>query len=366
MKIIFISQPIIGRGEIEEVKRVLKSNILARGPKIKELEKKFANYCNRKYAIAVCNGTAALHTGLYGLNIKQGDEVITTPFTFVSTANAIIMQGAKVVFADIDNRDFNLSPQSVARMITKKTKAIIPVDLYGQIYNHKAIQEIARKYNLKILEDACQAIGAEQNDKRAGSFGDVAAFSFYATKNITCGEGGILVTDNYDISERCRRFINHGQSLNNYEYSNFGYNYRMSEIHAAIAIEQLKKAQKFNKKRIDNANKLIKGLWGIKGLILPTVKYGNKHVFHQFTIRITNEFKTSRDKFIKFLRKNRIGCGIYYPTPLHLNPYFIRLGYKEGNFPVAEKLSQQVLSLPVHPTLTNKDIGYIIKIIKSF
>ncbi len=365
--IINISKPEIKNEEIQAVIKVMKSGMLAQGMKTAELEKKFAKYCGTKYAIAFNSGTAAIHAGLYALGIKKDDEVITSPFTFVASANPISMLGGKVVFADISEKDFNLDPNEVENKITKKTKAILPIDLFGQIYNDTEIGRIAKKYKLKILEDACQAHGAERNGGKAGSFGDAGAFSLYATKNMMSGEGGLITTDNKELMEKSKRFRHHGQSeKTRYEYYDIGYNYRLTDLCAAIALQQLKKLDGFNRKRISNAKKLSDGLRGIRGLILPDVKKGDKHVFHQYTVRITDDFRGSRDKLMDFLKKSGIFCGVYYPKPLHMHPHFVKMGYKKGDFPIAEKISEQVLSLPVHQKLTKKELNYIINRIKNY
>lgn len=362
-----VSKPMMGEEEVNSVVEVIKSGMIAQGPKVKELEEKFAEYCGSKFAVAFNSGTAAIHAGLYALGIKEGDEVITTPFTFVATANPILMQGAKVVFADINEKDFNLDAVEVSKKITDKTKAIVPVDLYGQIYDYEKISEIAKKYSLKILEDACQAIGAEQKGLKAGKFGDIGAFSLYATKNIMCGEGGLIVTDSEEVAELCKRFRHHGQSeKTRYEYWDLGYNYRMMDLQAAIASVQLKKCDELNEKRIKNAHRLTEGLKGVKGIMLPGVKNDNHHVFHQYTIRITEDFGHSREDVISHLKEKGVGTGIYYPKPLHLHPHFMKFGYKEGDFPVAEKMAKQVLSLPVHPSLTDDEIDLIINSINEY
>lgn len=361
-----ISKPVIGQEEIDAVVSVLKSGMIVQGKITEELEKKFAKYCGTKYAVAMNSGTAAIHCGLYALGIKEGDEVITTPFTFVATANPILMQNAKVVFADVSEDDFNIDPKEIEKKITKRTKAIVAVDLYGQIYNYEATKKIARKYKLKLLEDACQAVGAEYRGKRAGNFSDIAAFSLYATKNIMSGEGGLVATNSPEIAKKCKMFRHHGQSEDKrYEYLDLGYNYRTTDILAAIALVQLKKADKLNRQRVKNAKMLTRGLSGIHGLILPKIKNNFTHVFHQYTIRVTDDFPLSRDELLEFLKKKGVDGGIYYPKPLHLHSHFIKQGYKRGDFPVSEKLSSQVLSLPVHPTLKDKDIEQIIKVIKD-
>lgn len=361
-----ISKPQIGKEEILAVKEVLESGIIAQGMKTAEFENLFAKYCGTKYAVAFCNGTAAIHAGLHSLGIQPGDEVITTPFTFVATANPILMLGAKVVFCDITEKDFCIDPFKIEVLITKKTKAIIPVDLYGQLYNFKALANIAQKKRLMVLEDACQAVGAVYMGKKAGSLGNAGAFSFYATKNMTTGEGGMLVTDDINVAESSKIFRHHGQNQkSSYEYLNLGYNYRITDIQSAIGLVQLRKIDVLNEKRIKNASILSEGLKSIHGLILPSAAKGNRHVYHQYTIRVLPDFKYSRDNLLDYLKKQGINAGVYYPKPLHLHKHFSALGYKEGDFPIAELLARQVLSLPVHPGLTNRDLLYIVKAFKN-
>ena len=361
-----IAKPFMDEEEIKAVAKVIQSGTIAQGPKVRELEEKFARLCGTEYAVAVNSGTAALHTALKTTGINQGDEVITSPFTFIATANTILMQNAKPIFVDIDENTFNIDPKKIEEKITEKTKAIIAVDLYGHLCDYDEISKIAEKNNLSIIEDACQSIDAEYNQKKAGSFGDVAAFSFYATKNITCGEGGMLTTNNKEYAEKARLLRQHGRSsMTEYEYTKLGYNYRMTDICAAILLEQLKKLDFMTKKRIENANCLIEGLKDIKGIEVPAVKENNKHVFHQFTIKVEDNFKLSRDELINYLKEKGINTAIYYPKPLHLCEHFRNIGYKEGDFPIAEKISKQVLSLPVHPHLTKEQINIIINVFKE-
>lgn len=361
-----IAQPSIGDEEIKQVIKVLKSRKIAQGIKVNELEKKFANFCGTKYAVAVNSGTAALHCALHACGIKSGDEVITTPFTFVATANSILMQGVRPVFVDVDLTTFNIDPSKIEESITKKTKAILPVDLYGHIYDVENINKIAKENNLKIIEDACQAIGAEFKFKKAGSFGDAAAFSFYATKNMTTGEGGMVTSNNKNIAKLVKRFRHHGQSeKTRYQYFDLGFNYRMTDVAAAIGLEQIKKIGDLNSQRIRNAIKLTNGLRNIKGLITPTIREYYRHVFHQYVIRVTDDFKMNRDELAQYLKDNGIECAVFYPKPLHLYPHFQKFGYKKGNFPIAERLSKEVLSLPVHPMVTIDNISYIIETIRE-
>jgi perosamine synthetase len=362
-----IAQPIIEDEEIKAVNEVLRSGLLAQGPKVAELEQAFAKYSGAKHAVAVNSGTAALHSALHAAGVKVGDEVITVPFSFIATINPILMQGAKPVLVDIESESFNINPGLFEQAITAKTKAIIPVDLYGQPYDYDALKVIADKHKIKIIEDACQAVGAEYGDKKVGNLGDLSCFSLYATKNIMCGEGGIITTNDEAYVRKIKQFRQHGMTLmnNSYEYTELGYNYRMSDLHAAIAVEQLKKIDLFNKARIDNAKLLDKGLSGIKGLIIPKIQPGRTHVYHQYTIRITPKFGMAREEVIKQLHKREIGAGIYYPKPLHSYPHIAKLGYKIGDFPESERVAEEVLSLPVHPKVGREDINKIVAAIKE-
>ena len=328
-----ISKPIIEDEEIGAVVNVLKSRYLAQGPLVKKLEEKFAKYCGAKYAVAANNGTATLHCALYAIGVEEGDEVITTPFTFVATANSILMQRAKPVFADIKEDTFNIDPQEAEKQITKKTKAIMPVDLFGLMYDVDAIHGLAKKYRVKVVDDAAQSVGAKYKDRMSGSLADVSSFSLYATKNITAGVGGMITTNDKNIMEKCKLFRHHGQDEGTmYEYLEFGYNYRMVDMIAAIALEQLKKIDKFTQARRKNAAYLTKKLKNIEGLVLPSEKAGYKHVYHQYTVRVTKDFAATRDEFIKQLEKKGIFPKIFYPKPLHLFPHLKKYGYRKGDF----------------------------------
>ncbi|PIN68955.1 aminotransferase DegT [Candidatus Woesearchaeota archaeon CG11_big_fil_rev_8_21_14_0_20_43_8] len=354
-------RPIMGEEEKKAVMAVLDSGMIAQGPKVAELEERFAAMCGTKHAIAVTSGTAALHASLHCLGVRPGDEVITTPFTFAATANSAIMCGAKPVFVDIDEDTFNIDPEAIKEKITKKTKAMIPVDLYGQIYDPK-IDKIAKDNNVFVVEDACQAVCASSGGKMAGSFGHMAAFSFYATKNMMCGEGGMITTDSDEFAELCRRFRHHGQSQQTrYQYHDLGYNYRMTDIQAAIALVQLDRIKELTDKRIANAKLLDAGLKKISWLKTPHVASGNKHVYHQYTIRLKEDAPLSRDVLLEKLKDAGIGCGVYYPKPLHLHPNFARFGYNGGDFPLSEAASLGVISLPVHPMVTRENIKYMIE-----
>lgn len=364
---IVLSKPLIQEEEINAVVEVMKSGMIAQGPKTKEFEEMFAQFCKTKFAAAFSNGTTAIHAALYALNLQSGDEVITTPFTFVATANPALMLGANVVFADISEDDFCLDPVRVGEKITNKTKVIIPVDLYGQIYKYKAMKGVIKGRDIKILEDACQAVGAQQDGVMSGNFGDVAAYSLYATKNITTGEGGMIVTNDEEILRKSKMFRHHGQDeAVRYEYLDVGHNYRLTDIASAIGVEQMKKVEFITNKRRENAQYLTEGLKGIEGIITPKELEGNKHVYHQYTIRVQSEFGHTRDELIAFLKENEIGCGVYYPKPLHLHTHFRAMGYKEGDFPVSERIAKEVISLPVHPSLTREDLDTILNKILEF
>lgn len=362
-----IVKPVIGNDEILAVTEVLKSGMLAQGKVVNEFEAAFAKYNGVKNAIAVTNGTISLDIALKSLDIKQGDEVIVPDFTFISTANAVLFQGAKPVFADVDERTFNINPEDVVEKITDKTKAIIGVHLFGHPFEVKPIQDICEDHNLLLIEDSAQAHGAEYEDKKVGGFGIAGCFSFYATKNMTTGEGGMITTDSDEIAKICKLLRNHGESQK-YCHTMLGYNYRMTDIQAAIGVAQLKKLDEFNEKRINHAEYLNKHL-NVSGLKHPHKENGVKHVYHQYavTIEIEEGFPMSRDEFMKYLKQKGIGCAIHYPLPIHNQPLYQQLGYTEENVqcPVATALSDKILSLPVHPALTEKDLMYIMETINN-
>lgn len=363
-KYIPIAKPITANEELKAIKDVLKSGMLAQGKVAEEFENRFSEYINVKKTIAVSNGTVALDIALKALGIKEGDEVITTPFTFIATANSILYQKAKPVFADIDEKTFNINPNAVLYKITSKTKAIIGVHLFGHPFDVKAIQEICSDYNLFLVEDCAQAHGAEYNGRKVGSYG-IGCFSFYPTKNMTTGEGGAITTNNDEIDKLCRLLRNHGQS-SKYFHTILGYNYRLTDIQAAIGIVQLKKLDEFNKKRIKNAEYLNQHI-KLNGLITPYKDTNVKHVYHQYVVTIEKD-SIDRDKLIKHLTENGIGCAIHYPLPIYKQPLYHELGYTDENVrcPVATDLANRVLSLPVHPSLTDDDLKYMANTINNF
>lgn len=359
-----IARPITADEELKAIEEVLTSGMLAQGKAVNEFENLFSDYIGVKNAIAVSNGTVALDVALKALGIKEGDEVITTPFTFIATANSILYQKAKPVFADVDERTFNINPVDVLNKITAKTKAIIGVHLFGHPFDVKAIQEICEDHKLLLVEDCAQAHGAEYQGKKVGSFA-TGCFSFYPTKNITTGEGGIITTDNNEVSESCRLLRNHGQS-SKYYHTILGYNYRMTDIQAAIGIAQLNKLNEFNKKRIQNAeyyNKHIK----LDGLITPYKDANVKHVYHQYVIKVEKD-SIDRDVFMKYLTDNGIGCAVHYPLPIFSQPLYRDLGYTDeiAKCPVTSDIVNRVLSLPIHPSLSEENLNYVVETINNF
>ncbi|MCQ1535181.1 DegT/DnrJ/EryC1/StrS family aminotransferase [Methanosarcina sp. KYL-1] len=353
-----IAKPQIGQEEIDAVVGVLQSGMIAQGPKVEEFEQAFAEYAGSGYAVAVNSGTAALHVALLAHGIGEGDEVITTPFSFIATANSTLYTGAKPVFADIEPDTFNICPAEIQDKISPKTKAIMPVHLYGHPADMKAIMEIAEDHKLVVIEDACQAHGAECLGKKVGSFG-TGAFSFYPTKNMTTSEGGMLTTNDREIAEKAKMVRAHGSKVR-YLHECLGFNLRMTDIAAAIGLAQLGKLTGFTAARQKNADLLSTGLKDVSGVSVPVIKEGCTHVFHQYTIRAKK-----RDELGAFLMENEIGTGVHYPIPIHKQPLYKELGYTDS-MPVSEKAAAEVLSLPVHPGVSEADVQKIIASVKEF
>ena len=344
-----IAMPLVAEEEKNAVLAVLESGNLAQGARVAEFEQAFAEYIGVKHVIAVNSGTAALHAALVAHDIGPGDEVITSPFTFIASANSILFTGAKPVFADIDPATYNLDPVKVAEKITSKTRAIMPVHLYGQACDMDAFGELARKHNLVIIEDACQAHGAAFRGQKVGTFG-TGCFSFYPTKNMTTAEGGAITTDDDEIAERARMIRSHG-SRERYHHEILGYNYRMTDLQAAIGSAQLQKLETWNSIRIENARYLSDRL---PHTMTPYTAPGRRHVFHQYTIRVQGDRDAARAKLLKA----GIETAIHYPVPAHCQPVYTKLGYHD-ELPESERASAQVLSLPVHPSLAKSDLEQI-------
>jgi dTDP-4-amino-4,6-dideoxygalactose transaminase len=352
-----IAKPILGKEEEKAILEVIASGQLVQGPKVHEFEARFAELCGVEHAVATSSGTTALHVAMLAHQIGPSDEVITSPFSFIASANCVLYVGARPVFVDIEPDYFTLDPAKIEALITPKTRAIIPVHLYGQACDMDAIVEIGKKHHLAIIEDACQAHGATYKDHPIGSSG-TACFSLYATKNITTIEGGMLVTNDLQIAERARLIRNHG-SPKAYQHVMLGYNMRLTDLAAAVGLVQLEKLKEWNSTRRANAAYLSEHLSKIKRVVTPKIRVEAEHVFHQYTIRIPD-----RDNSAQKLRDKGVGVGIYYPTPIYKQLLFQDLGYCDV-LPVTEAACREVLSLPVHPSLTRDDLDNIIRAVAS-
>lgn len=358
-----ICQLKVSQEEKDAVMEVLDSGQLAQGQKVKELEENLAEFCKTKYALAVSSGTAALHLAVLSLQLNPGDEVITTPFTFIATANVVLMAGARPVFADINSQTLNLDPESVEKKITPRTKAIIVVNLYGQPADYSDFYALAEKYNLKIIEDAAQSIGAEYQGKMSGNLGDIGCFSFYATKNIMCGEGGAITTNDPQIYELVYQLRHHGQTGKKpYDYARLGYNYRLTDLQAVLVLIQLTRLKEITLRRQQIAQEYYQGLESVAGLVLPYCASDRTHVYHQFTILVTKDFPLSRDEFKNYLAEKGIASAIYYPLPLCKVAHF---NCEDTDLPNTCLAAEQVLSLPIFPNLADQDVQTVIKAIKE-
>ncbi len=353
-----MAKPQIGEEEKQAVIEVLDSGIIAQGPRVKAFEEAFASMCGVKHAAATSSGTTALQVALLANGVGEGDEVITSAFTFIASANSILYVGARPVFVDIDPATFNLNPALIEKAITKKTKAILPVHLYGLMCDMDPIMDIAAEHGLAVIEDACQSHGADYHGRKAGSFG-TGTFSLYATKNITTGEGGMVTSNDEVLDEKCRVLRQHGMRKR-YYHDELGYNFRMTDIQAALGLAQLKKIDQFNAKRRANAKFLSDNL---KGVVVPCVPEGQSHVFHQYTIRVP---AARRDALRAHLQERGVASEVFYPIPIHKQSFYVTdLGYKDV-LPETEKAALEVLSLPVHAGLTPADVKTIVAAVNDF
>jgi dTDP-4-amino-4,6-dideoxygalactose transaminase len=346
------------------IAEVIESGQYVGGPKVQQLEAAIAALCGAQFGIGVASGTDALTLSLVACGVGEGDEVITTPFTFAATTEAIALVGARAVYADIDACTYNLDPERVAEKITPRAKAILPVDLYGQMADRAAFQDLARRHNLRLIFDSAQSIGAQQNGWPIAAHGDTTTLSFYPTKNLGAfGDGGMVLTNDAQLAERLRSLRGHGTGKHKYYHERIGYCSRLDAIQAAALLVKLPRLPLWNEGRRRNAERYQALLSDLTeaGLILPRQEAGNCHIYHQYTVR-----HARRNALQNYLKENDIATEIYYPHPLHLQPAYAYLGYRKGDFPQAERAAREVLSLPIHPELTEAQIHYVATHLRQF
>jgi dTDP-4-amino-4,6-dideoxygalactose transaminase len=361
-----INKPLLDEKEVDAVTEVLRSGILTSrkesGSMVARFEKAFSSFVGARHAFATNSGTASLHLSLLASGVGHGDEVIIPSFTFVATAETVVLAGARPVFVDIDSETYNIDPGQIEKFVSKRTRAVVPVDLFGLPADAKPIREIAEKHGLVVIEDAAQAHGARYLEKSAGGFADLACWSFYASKNMTTGEGGMVTTDSDKLAEKLPCMRTHGEA-GEYVSTMIGGNFRMPEVEAAIGCVQLKKLPSFLEARRRNAERLSFKLRHLKELQLPTVPRGRKHSWYLYTVRLKDSDAKSRNTIVSMLRERGVGATVYYPTPIHLMPFYRK--FSQRNLPNTEKAAVQVFSLPVHPGVTGEQIDYIAGSVKK-
>ncbi|BDG30674.1 UDP-4-amino-4,6-dideoxy-N-acetyl-beta-L-altrosamine transaminase [Parageobacillus thermoglucosidasius] len=359
--------------DIEAVVTVLKSPFLTQGPKIHEFERKVADYVGAKYAVAFSNGTAALHGACFAAGIGEGDEVITTPITFAATSNAVLYCGGKPVFADIDDRTYNIDPKEIRKHITPNTKAIIPVDFTGQPADMDAIMEIANEHGLVVIEDGAHSLGAEYKGRKVGMLAHMTMFSFHPVKPVTTAEGGVIVTDSEEYYEKLKRFRSHGIIKHNlsrdegpwyYEMVDLGYNYRMTDLQAALGISQMDKLDCFIERRREIANMYNEAFKTMDSVIVPMQLERTQSGWHLYVLQLKlDKLKRSRREIFESLRAENIGVHVHY-IPVYWHPYYQKLGYRKGICPKAEQWYEQALTLPIFPKMTDEDVNDVIEAVK--
>jgi perosamine synthetase len=380
-KSIPLIKPVIGEKEIAKVEEVLLSGMLAEGSQNKQFEKEFSEFTDAKYAITTTNGTSALFVALEALGIGPGDEIITVGFTFIASSNAILHVGAIPVFVDIDHKTWTIDPEEVKKAITPRTKAIMPVHIFGTPSNMNALREIAKEHNLFIIEDACQAHGAKYDGKHVGSIGDIGCFSLYATKNLMAGEGGVIVTDDEELANRCKSIKNHGREagkFGGYSHYRIGYNFRMTDFNAAIALSQLNRLPEFLEIRKRNAELYKELLKDIDQLTYQQVPDKGQHCYYIFACALTDDNYTVKD-IVNYLREHGIGSRPIYSTPAYKQPAYQSLqkdwkwgkylqypNYSDMKLPVTEKLAKTHFEIPVNQVVTEDDVKYVYQKIKEY
>ena len=342
------------------IAEVCESQLLCLGPAVEQFEQKIAAYCNCEHAIGVSSGSDALLVSLMALDIKHDDEIITTPFTFFATAGAVSRLGARPIFVDVDPDSYNIDPAGVEKKITKNTRAIIPVHLFGQVAQMKPITEVAKRHKLAVIEDACQSIGATQDSVKCGAIGDLGCFSFYPTKNLGAfGDGGLVTTNDQTLAQKIRILRDHGQNPR-YFYKTIGGNFRLDAIQGAVLTVKLKYLDKWSERRRNNAV-IYDRMFEQTVVKPPEIEPNNVSIYHQYTVRVPK-----RDQLQKYLADNGISSAVFYPKALHLQECFVQLGYKKGDLPIAEQLCDEVLSLPIYPELSDEQIEYVAETVLKF
>ena len=364
-----LSAPDITESEIAAVVEVLRSPRLSLGPKLEEFERNVAEYADAKYAVAVNSGTSGLHLCVRAIGLKAGDEVITTPFSFIASANVLLYENAVPVFVDIDPQTLNIDANKIEAAISERTKAIMVVHVFGRPSPMREIREIADKYNLKIIEDACEAIGAEAENRKVGNLGDCGVFAFYPNKQITTGEGGIIVTDDETIARQAKMLRNQGRDASSewFEHTQLGYNYRLSDINCALGIEQLKRLESILHQRETAARKYHERLKDNPHLITPEIDFPNSRVsWFVYVVKLRENFtRIQRDSIVRQMNKAGIGCGRYF-APIHLQPLYVeKFGYKSGNFPNAEHAAERVIALPFFNRITDAEIDEVCETLEN-
>lgn len=359
-----IAKPYIDQDDIDGVVAVLKSGRLSLGPKYQEFEQNIAKFVGCKYACAVSNGTAALHLGVKALGLREGDEVITSPFSFIASSNVLLYERVKPIFVDIEETTFNIDPSLIEKAITKKTKAILPIHIFGQSAEMDEVMKIAKKYNLQILEDSCESLGATYKGKMVGTTGDIGTYAFYPNKQITTGEGGMIVTNSEEIYELCDSMRNQGRGKDGdwLIHERLGYNYRIDEMSASLGVTQLKKVDRLIKGKAKIAEWYNKTLRDVAQVQIPQVGPDRTHSWFVYVVRIKNG---KRNKVMNELAKTGIQTKPYLPV-IHLQPFMKELfNFSRGDFPIAEEVADETLALPLYIGLTVKDIEYISDTIKK-
>ncbi len=357
-----LARPNISQAEIDAVVAVLRTPHLSLGPKAPEFEAAFARFCGTRYAVAVSSGTAGLHLVVRAMGITAGDEVVTTPFSFIASSNSVVMEGATPVFVDIDAHTWDIDAGRIEAAITKRTKAILPVDVFGQIADMTAICGIAERHRLRVIEDSCEALGSRLRGKPAGSLGDAGVFGFYPNKQITTGEGGMIVTDDEDLAALCRSMRNQGRGTDGgwLAHPRLGYNYRLTDMQCAMGLVQLSRLAELVGARARVYGWYRERLADEKRVVLQKVRAEQEVSWFVFVIRLADRYtQTDRDRILKTLSARGIGCSNYF-APIHLQPFYVeRFGYKPGDFPVCEAVAARTIALPFHHELTESDVDLV-------